>query len=353
MLLPVVGVIAAVGVVQAGSGAPRSVPEATMTAGTAQPSPTRAAPAVALTELGHPLLGVTGGWELFGRGDRQVVRIELARGRVTTSTVPVLLSTGPVSFVVTADRALVRPIDRVPGYMVPDGRPVVPMPSSLSQFGPAFAGPRPGTVWVQSGDGPHAVMQLRAVDGGPVLATIRVPEPNGLWEMTSDSTGYLLLRLTGGYYHATSSGLRLITRGALLASGAATFLTLDCDEIHRCRSVVTDRATGARRTLGVPLSADMPRGAVAPNGRSAAMFRIRRQGALTLSLLNLVAGTERTIDLPIHLGVVEGSVVWSPDSRWLLAAGTDGAIHAVDPATGHVTTLGVSLPALSQLAVRP
>ena len=72
-----------------------------------------------------------------------------------------------------------------------------------------------------------------------------------------------------------------------------------------------------------------------------------------MSLLNLVAGTERTIDLPINLGVVEGSVVWSPDGRWLLAAGTDGAIHAVDPATGHVTTLGVSLPAPIQFAVRP
>ena len=348
-----VGVVAAVGVAQARTGPPRSVPEATAAAGTAQPSPTRSAPPVAVTELGHPLLGVAGGWELFGRGDGQLVRIELARGRVTMTAVPVLLSTGPVSFVVTADRALVRSIDRVPGYVVPDGRPAVPLPPSLSQTGPAFPGPRPGTVWVQSGDGPHAVMQLRAIRGGRVLAAIAMPEANALWEMTSDSTGYLLLRLTGGHYLATPSGLRRITTGALLASGARTFLTLDCDEVHRCRPVVTDRATGARRTLRASLSADTPRGVIAPTGRAAAMFRVSRQGPITLYLLNLVTGSQRSIDLPVGSGVVAGSVVWSPDSRWLLAAGIDGAIHAIDPDTGKATTLGVSVPALTQLAVRP
>ncbi len=352
MLLPLVGVVAAVGIAQARTDPPRSDPDATGAPHTAQPSPTRSAPPVAVTGLGRPLLGVTAGWELFGRGDGRVVRVELARGRVTVTALPVLLSTGPVSFVVTADRALVRSIDQVAGYVVPDGRPAVPLPPSLGQIGPAFAGPRAGTVWVQSGDGPSAVMQLRAVRGGPILAAIPVPE-NGLWEMSSDSAGYLLLRLTGGQYLATPSGLRRITTGAMLASGARTFLTLECDEVHHCRPVVTDRATGARRSLRASLSAATPPGVVAPDGRTAAMFRVSREGASTLYVLDLVTGTQRTIDLPINSDVIEGSVVWSPDSRWLLAAGTDEEISAVDPATGQVTKLGVSLPPLTQLAVRP
>jgi hypothetical protein len=44
--------------------------------------------------------------------------------------------------------------------------------------------------------------------------------------------------------------------------------------------------------------------------------------------------------------------VWSPDGRWLFVAGADGGIRAVDPATGKVTPLGISVRSPSQLAVR-
>jgi hypothetical protein len=66
-------------------------------------------PPVMVTEVGHPQLGVTGGWELFGRGDEVVVRIQLALGRITRTTVAAVQSSGPVSFIAGADGAIIRP----------------------------------------------------------------------------------------------------------------------------------------------------------------------------------------------------------------------------------------------------
>src|SRR5580692_10908908 len=54
---------------------------------------------VTVTQAGHRLLGVRGGWELVGYGPNRAVRVQLARGRVTQTLVPPLASTGPVSFV--------------------------------------------------------------------------------------------------------------------------------------------------------------------------------------------------------------------------------------------------------------
>ncbi|MDQ2797774.1 MAG: hypothetical protein M3Y06_11535, partial [Actinomycetota bacterium] len=105
---------------------------------------------VTVTELGHPLLGVRAGWELFARGDGVVIRIEPARGRITRTTVPGLRSDGPVSFVVGSNAAIVRPIDYVPGYLVPDGKPAREISASLSQVrdGPVFPGPDQNHVWI-------------------------------------------------------------------------------------------------------------------------------------------------------------------------------------------------------------
>ncbi len=93
------------------------------------PAPTRGRASAMSTgqpvvqNLGHPLLGADQDWELYARGDRAVVRIQMARGRVTTTPVPALVSTGPVAFVATAAGAVVRPLDFVSGYLVPDGGP--------------------------------------------------------------------------------------------------------------------------------------------------------------------------------------------------------------------------------------
>jgi hypothetical protein len=108
---------------------------------------------------------VTANWELFGRGDGLVVRSQPALGRITRTTIPGLGSGGPASFVVGADQAIIRPIDVVLGYVVPDGQPAREMSARLSQDGPAFPGPDLNHVWVQSGENSHAVIVLAALHG--------------------------------------------------------------------------------------------------------------------------------------------------------------------------------------------
>jgi len=196
-------------------------------------------------------------------------------------------------------------------------------------------------------------MVLRGVDGGPDRASIAVPEQDPVLETASDGAGYLVVQATGGFYDATPSGLRRITSGSLLAAGPTGWLALECDDRHRCRSVAIDRATGSRRTVRAALSADGPRGVIAPDGRTAAMFSVRDSGTVGLYLLDLASGARRPIDLPIYQAVGGSTVVWSPDSRWLFLTGPDGSVWAVDPATTKAVGLGVSLAPPGQLAVRP
>jgi hypothetical protein len=81
------------------------------------------ADSVAVSSLGHPLLDVPAGWDLFGQGHGMVIRIELRRGRLTRTAVPEVGSASPVSFVVGTDRAIVQPRALVAGYVVHDGEP--------------------------------------------------------------------------------------------------------------------------------------------------------------------------------------------------------------------------------------
>ena len=97
-------------------------------------------------------------------------------------------------------------------------------------------------------------------------------------------------------------------------------------------------------------------GLVAPDGRTAALVAVTDDGSpAVLRLLDLDTGTERIIPLEIQLaGYGLDSVVWSPDSRWLFAVGAaSGQLVAVDAAAARPTPLGVELPPLTQLAIRP
>lgn len=92
----------------------------------ARPAPKASAPpppAMRINIVGHSLLGVTAGWELFARGPNDLMRIQLAQGRIFQTYVPSLETASPdVAFVVGAHEAVIRPSDLVPGYVVPDGR---------------------------------------------------------------------------------------------------------------------------------------------------------------------------------------------------------------------------------------
>jgi hypothetical protein len=230
--------------------------------------------------------------------------------------------------------------------VVPDGRPARPLPAGLADGGEAFPGPRPGTVWVDS-DG---AVVLRAVAGGRVLASVPRPEPTA--EVAADGAGGLVFRVTGGVYASTPAGPRQITTGALLAAGPTRWLVLECDDAHRCRPYAVDRATGARRAVPAALPADVPRGVVAPDGRTAALLRVRRDGTPVAYLLDLVSGASRSLGLDVD-SPGAANLVWSPDSRWLFTTATDGMVTAVDPATGDPTEVGIMVRTPATLAVRP
>ena len=183
----------------------------------AQPWWVAAGPVVAI-DAGHRLLGVRGGWELFGAGPGVLTRIQWAAGRVTRIAIPALQSTGPVFFLVGPHQAIIRPLDFVPGYLVPDGQPARALPAALGTAGQAFPGPRPGQVWVQSGFGAGTVMALVTTSGARIGPSIRLPADVG-YGAVPDGRGYLAAERNGAAYDVGPGGFRRVAAGTLAAVG--------------------------------------------------------------------------------------------------------------------------------------
>lgn len=323
-------------------------------AGAAVPTtPASVDPAPQRSAVGHGLMAVPAGWELFGWGPGGVVRIELARGVVTRTPVPPLDSTGPVSFLVGRDWAMVRPLDRVPGYRVPDGQPALPLAGPFSHGGPVLPGPGGDTVWVSHDESQDVSMVL--VDGRtgtPTGPAVPVPAEVGA-DVVPDGTGYLLLRGTGGTYLARPDGRQRVTTGQLLATGPTRWLVAECDSPAACGTVVVDRATGARRALpGYDHPPVQGLGVVSPQGGLAAVQETDVAGQTGLHLVDLATGTDRRLEVPIDQPVDPATVVWSPDGRWLFVAGVDGTLFVVAAATAQVSALEPTLPPVRRLALR-
>jgi hypothetical protein len=358
----VVATIALVAVVQGRrTGQPSASPTSASPAQTSsasqpvteQPTPDASQQPI-VTDVGEALLGITGSWELFVRGPQEIVRIELARGRVTRTPVPPLSSGGPVSFVIGSSWAIIRPLDAVPGYLVRDGQPAQRLGGDLRGQGPALPGPDPDHVWVPaSNDSQDRMVLVDATTGtrtGP-----GIPFPPGIpMFASSDGAGYLLLNGVGGVYDARLDGLHRVTTGAILAIGPTRWLTAECDDRYRCATVVVDRATSARHSLGnVIRSIDVPIGVISPDGTTAALSQPDTAGGTSVHLVSLNTGADQ--QLAISTGqpsFIDAVLAWSPDSQWLFVADRRGQLIAVDAPTAHVHDLGVSLPAVSQLAIR-
>jgi hypothetical protein len=307
---------------------------------------------VTVTEAGHRLLGVRAGWELLGYGPGRTVRVQLARGRITQTRLPPLDSTGPVSFVAGPSQMIIRPLDFVPGYLVPDGKPARLLRGMLGHGGALVPGPQPGEVWLHNSPGSLALVRL---DGSKTGVSIPLP-PGGWWLASTNGRGYVLLSGVGEIYDVWPGGSRRIG-GMLAAVGPTRWLTVNCNRPHRCADVVTNPATGTQHELGGPpiasVSAASP-GVIAPDGATAAIFRVTPSGQVTLHLLNLATGTDQQIAVRLNQGSVgAGTLAWSPDSRWLFVITAHGRLAAVNPGTLHVEGLGVRLPWLSKITTRP
>lgn len=313
------------------------------------PLPTPTGPVV--TDIGHRLLDTTTGWELFGRAADAVVRIDPARGRVVRTPVPRLATTGPVSLAVGRDWAMVRPLDFVPGYLVPDGQPARELTGLLGQGGLALPGPDGASVWVPSHRPQDSMIQVDLAGRG-VGPEVPVPlEMTGT--VAADGSGGLVLNGIGGSYSGGPGGLRRITPGTLVATGPTRWLAYECDDRYNCSVVAIDRRTGTRRVLKDATAQPYgPLGVISPDGAQAALTMTATAGGTSAFLVDLSTGASTHIDVPVGPRVSEDTMVWSPDSRWLFAAGTDGQLYAVSSSSGQVQDLGTELPQLLQLAVR-
>jgi hypothetical protein len=361
--------------VSAGRGNPAAGPtgSTSSTPSSAMPASSRAAPSPrdttasgtsavlprVTTDLHRRLLGVTAPWELFARGDDVVVRIQPALGRVTQTQMPSLRSDGPVAFLALRDRVLIRPLDFVPGYQVRDGRPPIELTGALQAGGAMFPGPDQEHVWWTIGNYPGSVeLVLLGPDGNRRERSLPLPPDASSFAMTSDGAGSVLLSGVGGMYAVRSDGLRRITTGTLLAAGPTGWLTVECDPRYRCSIVLRDRSGRARPITGTTfgtgsLGGYALGGVISPDGTTAAVFEPTPGPAPVLDLLELRSGGRRRVDVDVGQGPDQGTVAWSPDSRWLFVLDAAGRLRVVNSGTGTVSQLLPDLPRLLQLSVRP
>jgi hypothetical protein len=307
------------------------------------------------------LLGIHQPWELFARGDRSVVRIQFGRGRVTTTDVPPLASSGGVSFVVGNGSALVRPYDYVPGYVIPDGRRTGQPAAAFDCGGPAFPGPRPGTVWIAPCRGETHRMLLTRLDGARTGVSIKIPPGLSPLDAMPDGRGYLLflgsdtITASPATFDVRPGRTTVVTRDTVLAAGPTRWLIEHCRH-SQCTATVVNRTTSARRRLPTVVPPAESLGTISPDGRTAAFINAFTPPA-AIEILDLRTGAVRMV--PIRPDFVDIPVmVWSPDSRWLFLLDRHGSLYAVlDPAgqameMSELTPL-LRLPPLRQLAIRP
>ncbi len=310
---------------------------------------------VSLSRLGSVLPGNTQDWSLFARGDHVVARLDFGRGELTTTTLPTLQSSGPVTFIATDAGAIVRPLDSVTGYLVPDGQQARELTGLLAEGGPVVPGPDPSHVWVDLGDSDSGVVRLSGVDGRPAGHDIPLPDNASGW-ILPDGGGRPLVLTTGGVYDVRRDGLRRVTTGVVLASGPTGWLVSECDARNVCSAKVVDRRSGQRRSLpGFPHELDRASGTLSPDGTRVALVADHGAAGSALWLVDLRSGRVDRIDLRSLPAPYpgSGSVVWAPDGRWVFAVDLGGQVRAVDAATGRVRSLAPHLPDVTQLAVRP
>jgi hypothetical protein len=328
-------------------------------------------PAVRVIAAGHPLLGVTAGWELFARGPDDLLRIRLAQGEISVTYVPPLQSADPnVAFVIGAHEAVIRSSDLVPGYVVPDGGQARLLTGPLAGDSPLIPGPaRAQAAWVASGSPTSPELSLVSLAGRRAGPTIRFRPggPQSPANAVSDGRGYILVTTGSFSVYDAGPGWDLPLPGTVVAVGRASWLVMACDAQDRhCRYEVVDTAGGVRRVLpgqvaGYPNTFSWPpTGVIAPDGSTAAVAESGGDGRLTVHLINLRSGASRSLNIvmgtpgtpPLSADLNDQSMVWSPDSRWLFVAAAGGKLLAVDARTGRAELLWPKLPAVTQVAIR-
>ena len=319
------------------------------------PQPTRA-PLEPPVVMPGPTLPGAGSWEVYGRGEAEVVRLELGSGRITRTPVPQLATSGPVTFLATRTGVLARPVRAVPGYQVPDGEPARRLPHELGEGGLILPGPERDQVWITSTSrySSRSEMLLASLSSGWVRIQASLPaytygsvHPDGAGSYYVGSTGGAYLRVPGGY--------RRISMGTVLAASRQSWLTAECDQRLRCRHLLVDRRSGTRREVRLLPSFDavLTLVSLSPDSRYAAVaYRMGTQSP-ALHLIDLRNGADREVAARFDSVLAEESLVWSPTGDHLAAIGREGRLVVIAPATAEIVSLDADVPPISQLAAKP
>ncbi|MGH3503597.1 MAG: hypothetical protein ACRDQA_22275, partial [Nocardioidaceae bacterium] len=269
---------------------------------------------------------------------------------VVRTSVPGLASSGTVSFVAGPGRVVIRPLDFVAGYAVPDDGAARTLTAALAAHGPLWPGPREGTVWLP-GKGRIGKVDLVRLDGGRVEDSLPLPRRMSWPTLYSDRAGYLFANTKDGSFDIGPSGARPIP-GTPVAAGPRRLLTRECEKDGRCHLTVIDRKSRAERALSEGPRLQIFRGGrppfgvtpISPDGETAPLLVGGGSTYRKLHLLDLETGAEHPTDVrvPSH----SDTLAWSPDSRWLFVATTDGDLLAINRQTGNGHRI---LPGLSHI----
>jgi WD40 repeat protein len=201
---------------------------------------------------------------------------------------------------------------------------------------------------------------------------IRVPLGDGPLPATavSDGRGYVLMEtITSGLFDAGPTWDHPVN-GDVIATGSARWLVVRCGadylwgpgaSYQHCHNDVIDPATGTLRQLpGAPVPGVNglyyqdwpPLGTVSPDGSTAAVPVSDNNGHVTLHLIDLRSGADRAVAVQLAASPSNECMAWSPDGTWLFAAASGGRLLAVNARSRHVQGLGVTLPQVTQVAVR-
>jgi hypothetical protein len=315
---------------------------------------------VVVTQLPGPILDGAA-LDLFGFGNTAFVRVQLATGRVTRTSLPGLADFG-LSFVPVRGGVLVHGDNGGPSYLVPDGSSPEDAAPELRGAGPMLPGPDPDHVWVMDAAGPAPALRLIGRDGRRTGTSITLPRYSSD-QLVADGGGYALVYGIGGTYWARPEGLTRLTTGAVVATGRRGWLALDCDEHAVCSAVLVDRSGGRRAVAGMaspdvtPGMLPVPDGVLAPDAGRAAFYVGDPARALRLVIVDLRSGSRMSTDLVLIGGAVSQSLAWSPDGRWLFGVDSSGRMVAVDARTGRrrllvPDTLVPALPVVQEIAIR-
>ena len=293
--------------------------------------------------------------EVIGGGG--LLEIDVDAGTATAIDAPATASGAPTFAVAGPDWVVVRPLDFVANYRVVGEQPPEPLGGLLADGTEGmFAGPGAGELWIETRDftGAGSFLQLVDLDGHALRPPISAA---GTTILGGDGTGRVLLRASGGTYlvgaESSSTGVQRISTGDVLAVGARSMVTLECDDRLSCHEWVVDRVEGTRTDLGPAASPDpgFEIGSVAPDGQHAAIVG----DDSVVYVVDLVSARPRHFLGGQQVPIGPETYAWSGDSRYLVYR-VGSALWLYDVTTGKdepLLPLSFNTPGLDAYAVRP